>query len=131
MPLQHPPRAPARSKEQRERAMHIVPSLALARGARRLDTDHVAIGTLNLAAARYVIRIGFAHFRLSHKEEVGVIAGQPLVERRRQTLARSRRLDEMRRDDDDQVGLMLLIVHAAEQSSENRNRSEPGNLRPK
>src|SRR5215470_9491972 len=109
MPFQHPPSAAARTKGPRRRAMRIVPSSPFDRRARwRLDTNHVAIGTLNLAAARYVIRIGFAHFRLSHQEEVGVIAGQPLVERRRQTLARSRRLDEMRRDDDDQIGLMLL-----------------------
>src|SRR5262247_2545740 len=135
MPLQQPPSATASAaasiKQPRDRAMRIVPSLTLARGAWRLDTDHVAIGPLHLSSARYVVRIGFAHFRLSHQEEVGVIAGQPLIERRRQTLARSCRLDEMRRDDDDQIGLMLLIVHAAEQGSEHRNRSEPRNLRPK
>src|SRR5437867_8642236 len=122
MPLQHPPRAAASAaasvKEPRGRTMRIVPSLAFARRSRRLDTNHVAIGTLHLAAACYVIRIGFAHFRLPHQEEVGVVARQSLIERRRQPLAWSRRLHEMRRDDDDQIGLVLLIVHTAKQSAQ-------------
>src|SRR6185369_8409455 len=80
--------------------------------------------------ARNVVRIRFPHFRLSHQEEVGIVAGQPLVERRSQTLARSRGLHQMRRDDDDQIGLVLLIVHAAEQSPQNWNRSQPRNLGP-
>src|SRR5215510_2972922 len=127
MPLQQPPRAAASIKEPKARAIDIAPSSPSC-WVRWLDTDHVAVGTLYLAAARHVVRIGFPHFRLPHQEEVGVVARQPLIERRRQTLSRTRRLNEMRRDDDDQIGLMLLIVHAAEQSAENWNGSQPGNL---
>ena len=61
---------------------------------------------------------------------LGLLKGDPkkLIERCRQTLAWSCRLDQVRRDDDDQIGLMLLIIHAAEQSAQNRDRSQPGKL---
>src|SRR5262249_44816116 len=99
-------------------------------GARRLvgaglGADHVAIRTLDIAAVRHVVRVVLAHFRLSIAEEVDGVAGQPLVHRRRQPLAGSGGLNQMRRDDDDQVGFALLIVRAAEQGTEYGHRTEP------
>src|SRR5262245_28737814 len=60
-------------------------------------------------------RVCWRDLRLAHQEEVDVVRRQSLVERRLDHVAGSGRLDDARRHDDGEIGLVLLIGGAAEQ----------------
>src|ERR1700722_12716596 len=117
-----PPSAPARSRAAATEISLVIES------PRGLGRNDVAVRAMHLAAAVDVVEGALLHLGLAEQEEVDVVARQAPVERRRELLPRRGRLDEMRRDDDDEIGLVLLIARAREQRAEHRHRAEPGNL---
>src|SRR6516164_10475878 len=68
------------------------------------------------------------HLLLPTQEELAVVAGKAVVERRDKLLVRSRGLDEPRGHDDDEIRLLSLEGSAAQQRAKNRNLADPGQL---
>src|SRR5665213_2730841 len=73
-------------------------------------------------------RLGARDFGLAEQEEVTVVRRQAIVSRRLDQIARARRLDQMRRHDDGEIGLVLLIGLGREQRAQNRHAAEPWQL---
>src|SRR6185312_8757492 len=61
-------------------------------------------------------------------EELAVIGGLGGIERARDRLHRRARLDQARRDDHDELGVVLLEARRLEQRTEDRDVAEPGQL---
>ena len=79
--------------------------------------DDVAVWACQVCARGHEIGVSLADIGLPVEEEVQVVAGQPLVKRRCQTLTRHDRSNEVRRHNDDQpkdraVGFFGLDVYS-------------------
>src|SRR5262245_36985174 len=58
--------------------------------------------------------LGTRNLRLAGEEEIFIVAGQRVVERRLDRIARPRRPHETRRDDDGEIGFVLDVGPARE-----------------
>src|SRR5260370_14108725 len=83
--------------------------------------DDVTVWACQVCARGHKIGIALADVGLAIEKKVHVVAGQPLVKLRCQTLARDHRRDEVRRHNDNQIGLLLLIIGTAKQRAQYRD----------
>ena len=97
-------------------------------GPGSIDLNHVPIRALQSATLGDILMVTLLHLRLAIEEEVNVVTGKALVERRRQLLPGHGRPDQPWRHDDDEIGFLLLVGGAAEQRAQNRHGADPGKL---
>src|SRR5687767_9876551 len=90
--------------------------------------DDVAIRPDDARAGLDVLHYLRRHLDLAEGEELEVVGGHRLIERRGDHLAGRTGLHQPRRDDYHELGIVLLEARGLEQRADDRHVAEPGQL---